>query len=360
MDERMMICYASAFCGRENWLSHKVGQNPYITVADTVVPEAHGSLVLPLLHERIVDQKAVARGAAQLAQVCQKLAVRPLSVWDSEYGCAAFVQATAPVQADKLIRLRTNLRLEGPTKAYRGYGPRPIHGIPFKFQDPATWWAADQTVEYEDGAFGPLRVQVWSGLRFAKALDCWMMVARVECLRQPGTRRKPRILWFAWVGQPPPEHWWNRYARRYPVDHWYRFAKGRLHWTTPRLATPQQADRWSDLMPFLTWEVWLARAWVSDSPLPWQKPQPQLAPGRVCQAMPSLLPTIGTPARVCKTRGIAPGWPSGKPRARRDRHEVVRSQQNQHNQARRKELERHPPPGIKKGRPRKVPLGLPT
>lgn len=330
----------------------------YSTLA--LVPEAEGSWALPLLHERMVDQKAVACGAAQLGRVCQKLLTRPLSVWDSEYGCAAFLQATAQVPADKLIRLRSNLCLEGPTKAYKGHGPRPIHGIPFKFQDPTTWWEPDQIVAYEDAVFGALRVQVWSGLRFLKALDCRMIVARVECLCQPGTRRKPRILWFAWVGQPPPEHWWSSYSRRYPVDHWYRFSKGRLHWTMPRLATPPQADRWSDLMPFLTWEIWLARAWVADCPLPWQKPQLHLAPGRACQSMQSLLPAIGTPARVCKTRGMAPGWPLGKPRAKRPQYEVVRSKQNQFNQARRKELERHPPPGVKKGRPRKHVFGLPA
>ncbi|HEX7976236.1 MAG TPA: type 2 isopentenyl-diphosphate Delta-isomerase, partial [Anaerolineales bacterium] len=41
-----------------------------------------------------------------------------------------------------------------------------------------------------------------------------------------------------------------------------RFAKGRLHWTLPRVATPQQCERWSDLMPLITWELWLARQWV--------------------------------------------------------------------------------------------------
>jgi hypothetical protein len=318
-----------------------------------LVPEQQGSWALPLLHERMVQQTPVECGAQQLEQICAKLTTRPLSLWDSEYGCAAFLKATAQVKADKLIRLRTNLCLEGPTKPYQGHGPHPIHGIPFKFQDPSTWWKPDQMVEDEDPAFGPQRVQIWSGLRFLKALDCRMFVARVECLRHPGTRRKPRILWFAWVGSEPPEHWWTPYRRRYPVDHWYRFAKGRLHWTAPRVATPQQADRWSDLMPLLTWELWFAHALVVDQPLPWQKPQTHLAPGRVCQSMQNLLARIGTPTRVCKTRGIAAGWPLGKPRAKRARFELIRSKQWRINRARKKELELHPPPGPRRGRPKK-------
>jgi len=320
----------------------------YSTLA--LVPEAEGSWALPLLHERILDQKPIEKGAHQLERVCQELPVRPLSLWDAEYGCTAFLLATAKVNADKEIRLRTNLALEGPTKAFTGHGPHPKHGIKFKFQDPATWWEPDQVCEDTDSEFGAVRVQIWLGLRFSKALDCRMRVARIERPQAAGTRRKPKILWLAWVGEEPPEHWWRFYTRRYPIDHWYRFAKGRLHWTLPRFATPQQAERWSQLMPFITWELWLAREIVADTPLPWQKPQTLLAPGRVCQGMQNLLVAIGTPARACKPRGIAPGWPSGKPRRRRPRYEVVRSVQWQHIRAHRQPHKDGEKP--KRGRPK--------
>ena len=51
------------------------------------------------------------------------------------------------------------------------------------------------------------------------------------------------------------------------IDHWYRFAKNRLHWTMPALSTPAQCDRWSDLMPIVTWQLWLARQLVVQRPL---------------------------------------------------------------------------------------------
>lgn len=291
-----------------------------------IAPQPSGSWALPLLHERITDQKPVEKGARQLRQVCEQLKDRPLSLWDSEYGCAAFLLATADVPADKLIRLRTNLCLEGPTKPYRGRGQHPKHGIKFKFKDPDTWWQPDQVCEYEDPQFGHLQVRLWQGLRFKQALDCRMTVALVERTQVPDTRRTPRQLWFGWSGAEPPEHWWNQYTRRYPIDHWYRFAKGRLHWTLPRLATPQQADRWSDLMPFITWELWLARQVIQDHPLPWQKSQTELSPGRACQGMQNILVAIGTPTQVCKSRGKAPGWPMGKKRNPRERYGVVRSE----------------------------------
>jgi hypothetical protein len=295
----------------------------YSTLA--VIPERQGSWALPLLHERIPDQKPVQQGAAQLRQVCAALRERPISVWDSEYGVASFVRETADIAADKLLRLRSNLSLEGPTKPYRGRGRHPKHGIPFKFQDPTTWWAADEVCQEDDPDLGPLVIRIWNGLRFGQALNCPLQVAQIERLIAPGTRRKPKLLWLAWVGAEPPAQWWQLYTRRYAIDHWYRFAKGRLHWTLPRFATPSQAECWSDLMPLVTWELWLARDLVTDQPLPWQKPQPQPAPGRVCQGMGSILAQLGTPVRVCKPRGNAPGWPTGRPRTHRTEQELVRS-----------------------------------
>jgi hypothetical protein len=322
----------------------------YSTLA--IVPETHGSWALPLIHERITNQKPVTVGARQLCQVSQGLDTRPLTLWDSEYGCATFLLATKDAKADKIMRLRTNLCLEGPTKPWKGRGKPPTHGIKFNFLDPSTWWPPDQVIDYVDPEFGLLTVQIWSGLRFSKALDRLMTVAQVERHQAPDTRRKPKILWFAWVGEEPPEHWWGLYTQRYPIDHWYRFAKGRLHWTLPLVATPEQGERWSDLMPFITWELWLARSLVSDHPLPWQKPQSHLSPGRVCQSMQNILVAIGTPTRVCKSRGKSPGWPKGKPRTHRQRYELIRSEQWKAIRARKKAQNDSPKP--KRGRPKKI------
>ncbi|WP_248277902.1 hypothetical protein [Brasilonema sp. UFV-L1] len=88
---------------------------------------------------------------------------------------------------------------------------------------------------------------------------------------------------------PILEEVWQLYLRRFTVDHWYRFLKQRLHWTLPKLSTPKQCERWSDLMPMMTWELWLAHDIVADNPLPWQKSLDNLTPGRVAQAMGSIL-----------------------------------------------------------------------
>lgn len=75
---------------------------------------------------------------------------------------------------------------------------------------------------------------------------------------------------------PCLEQTWRCYLRRFAVDHWNRFAGQRLYWTLPHFSTTELVERWSDLMPLLSWQLWLAREIVEDNPLPWQKQQTDL------------------------------------------------------------------------------------
>ncbi|MDG3492969.1 hypothetical protein FEV09_00180 [Pseudanabaena catenata USMAC16] len=90
------------------------------------------------------------------------------------------------------------------------------------------------------------------------------------------------------------------------------------------LLTPQQALRWSDLMPLLSWQLWLARQLVIDSPLPWQKPQTNLSFGRVAQGFAALLVRIGSPACSPKPRGKSLGWKSGRKRSPFPRFPIIK------------------------------------
>lgn len=296
------------------------------------VPEEQGSWALPLLHERITSQETpLDKASEHLRKVQNLLPKRTISLWDAEYGCAPFLLATADIPSDKIIRQRSNLRLFGPPPAYKGKGRPAVHGAKFKFKDPTTWWQPAEDFELEDPNLGKVHVQIWNDLHFRKAAQCPFRVVRLERLESKGSRRFPKVIWLAWVGEPPPDPitWWQRYFRRYPVEHWYRFAKQRLHWTLPMFSTPEQGERWSDLMPLITWELWLARPIGVDKPLPWQKKQLEMSPGRVCQGWDDIFDVIGTPAQVPKHRGKAPGWPKGQPRKRRPRFGVVKRTQEQ-------------------------------
>ena len=59
---------------------------------------------------------------------------------------------------------------------------------------------------------------------------------RVEGLQPKGRRRQFNPLWLAWVGAHPLSlaELWPKYLRRFALEHGYRFAKQRLHWTYHR------------------------------------------------------------------------------------------------------------------------------
>ena len=281
----------------------------YSTLA--FIPEVQGSWALPLRHDRITSwENPIDIAVWQLKQVCPHLPIRAISCLDIEYGCAPFIIKTADIKVDKIIRLRSNLCLWTAPPPYCGRGRRRIHGHKFKLLEESTWSEAAQTIELEDIKLGRLKIRLWHNLHLRKSPLHPMSVLLVERLNEDGSKRITKPMWLAFTGEsmPPCTEILQFYLRRFGVDHWYRFAKQRLHWTLPKLSTPEQSDRWSDLMPLITWQLWLARDIVKDNPLPWQKTVPKLTPGRVAQSIGGILAVIHTPAKPAKPRGKSPGW----------------------------------------------------
>ena len=301
-----------------------IGQG-YSTIA--WIPEHSGSWALPLRHERITSwENPISKAAWQIKQACKYLPLRPIILLDSEYGNASLLNQTAQIEADFLMRIRSNRCLYSAPPAYTGKGRPRKHGQKFKLNDSSTWWEATEMVEVEDSRFGQLRVRMWQDLHFSGSASIAMQLILVERILPEQSRSKSQPLWLVWVGQemPPLAEIWRQYLRRFAVDHWYRFAKNRLHWTVPQLSTPAQCDRWSDLMPIVTWQLWLARNLVAGRPLPWQKSLVKLTPGRVAQSFGSILALLGTPARAPKVRGKSDGWIKGKKRQSSIRYPVVK------------------------------------
>jgi hypothetical protein len=293
------------------------------------IPEESGSWALPLRHERITSfENPLSKAAFQLRQACQQLEVRPLSLWDSEYGCASFLKLTADIEADKMMRLRPNRCLWAAPPTYEKKGRPRKHGDKFKLSEPDTWSIPVETIEIDDPVWGKIEIKHWTGLHFQETADIPMDIVLIQRKGKNLNADAAKAIWLACLIEEMPllAEIWPLYQRRFAIDHWNRFAKQRLHWTLPKLSTPQQGQRWSDLMPLLTWQLWLARERVQDNPLPWQKSQAmgQLTPGRVAQSFPAVLVAIGSPAPEPKPRGKSSGWPKGKKRQQKIRYPVVK------------------------------------
>ncbi|MDQ3921695.1 MAG: hypothetical protein M3248_05005 [Actinomycetota bacterium] len=76
-----------------------------------------------------------------------------------------------------------------------------------------------------------------------------LVLVEVERLPRGERRRKPRVMWLWWHAPegiaPDLQLIWRAYARRFEVEHTFRFLKQTLGWSTPRVRHPAQADRWT-------------------------------------------------------------------------------------------------------------------
>lgn len=181
-------------------------------------------------------------------------------------------------------------------------------------------------VEVDDPDFGRVRVKRWSHFHFRTSPTRDMEIVCVEIIVPRKRRRAFKPLWLAWLGLSMPnlDDLWRQYLRRFNIEHWYRFAKQRLYWTEPLITSLPAAERWTDLVVLMSWQLWLARAECIDSPLPWQSPQQALSPGRVAQAFPTIMAAIGTPAKAPKLRGKSPGRAKGHSQPSRIRFPTVK------------------------------------
>jgi hypothetical protein len=217
---------------------------------------------------------------------------------------------------------------------------RARHGARFCCADASSWPVPDAAVEVTDDVYGDVTVAAWHQLHpkqrtYREPGGALSIVEgtliRLHVSRLPGRRdREPKTVWLWWPGDDPSgldlDRIWRAYLRGFDIEHTFRFAKQTLGWTTPKLRTPEQADRWTWLIAAAFTQLRLARPLVSDHRLPWQPHQPAHAftPGRVRQGFAHLLPRIGTPASHPKPTRPGPGRPKGSRSTPAQRHPAIK------------------------------------
>jgi hypothetical protein len=251
----------------------------------------------------------------------------PLFVFDAGYDPLQLAVALDDTAAAILVRLRRGRCFYADPPAYGGVGRPRRHGRKFVCDDPRSWPAPTDAWIEQDAQYGSVRVRAWAGLhakpgqssarplRAPKPVRPGTLIL-VEVSRLPGRTQKPQVLWLWWhgPGQPDLAIIWRAYVRRFDLEHTFRFVKQILNWTVPRVRTPEQADRWTWLVIAVYTQLRLARSFVCDRRLPWERPLPvdALTPYRVRRAFPQLLLRLGTPATPPKPCGRSPGRPKGR------------------------------------------------
>jgi hypothetical protein len=260
----------------------------------------------------------------------------PLFVFDAGYDPETLARALGELDGQQvavLVRLRSG-RCFYEDVPLRAPGERPVgrprrHGRKFACDDERTWWAPDGEHAEQHAQFGAVRVRAWAGVhartqnhprrganRTKPTLSGTLVLVEVE--RLPRRTHLPKRLWLWWrgPGQPDLAVLWRAYVHRFDLEHTYRFAKQTLNWVTPRVRTPEQADRWTWLVVLAYTQLRLARRAVEDCHLPWERGQrparAALTPNRVRQAFPQVLLALGTPANAPKPWGPSPGRPLGR------------------------------------------------
>jgi DDE superfamily endonuclease len=280
-----------------------------------LLPEQPSSWTAVLDQQRIrSDQTSVEVAAAQLRQLAPLLGCRPIVATDRWYSCAPFLLATEGLPFDKLLRLKRKRVLYRAAPAPTGKRGAPRKdGERFQCGNPSTYGEASGSWQGSDANGHPVEITWWTGLHLPKARHLEVTVIRVLRHRATDQPRDPRESWFLWDGPSDacvPEVALG-YRRRYSHEHGYRFEKQDLLWTQPRLRTPAQFERWSQVVAIVHNHLVLARPQVQASLRPWETSQRPASPQQVRRAMATIVAQLGTPARSPKPRGKSPGRPKG-------------------------------------------------
>jgi DDE superfamily endonuclease len=254
----------------------------------------------------------------------------PLFAFDAGFDPVQLTVGLSDLEVQVVVRIRDDRKFFTPAPprrpGQRGRSRR--HGDRFSCADPATWPPPDAAHVCHDIQYGRVYVQAWHRLhphqRTYRDPGGAMTIVeasiiRVQVSRLPGRRnRQPKILWLWWSGPDPAaldlDRVWRAYVRRFDIEHTIRFARQVLGATTPKVRTPEQADRWTWLILAALTQLRLARSLVADHRLPWQPPlaADKMTPGRVRAGFAQLLPRINNPASWPKPSPPGPGRPKGR------------------------------------------------
>jgi hypothetical protein len=293
-----------------------------------VLPQPVSSWTYVLDHQRVAStESAVTVGAAQLTALLPLLPQRPLGLLDRHYSRAPWLLATCDLAFDQFIRARRDQVLYRPAPPRTGRSGRPrCDGERFQGCDPTTHGTPDGTWSGTDVDDRPISLTCWHNLHIRKARSVTITVVRVSRAAAADTKRDPRESWFWWIGEalPPLAEVASFYPHRFGQEHGYRVDKQQLLWDAARVRTPEQIQRWTDVVAMVRNQLVLARPLVTAARRPWESRTRPASPQQVRRALGPILGQLGTPAPAPQRRGNAPGRAPGATVTPAERHPVIR------------------------------------
>lgn len=216
------------------------------------------------------------------------------------------------------------------------------YGVAFDLKDASTWGPPDETAEttFTTKRRRTHRVQLqgWHNLLMRGKQNLPMQhspftLIRAVVVDERGLPVFQRALWLIVLGERRSElslqDAWESYRQRYDLEHYFRFGKQRLLMDTYQTPEVEHEENWLTLVQLATVQLWLARD-LAGAPLrPWERYLPPrvssvAAPSQVQRDWECIIRLIGTPARLPKRRGNAPGRAKGVCPERRPRRPVIK------------------------------------
>ena len=244
---------------------------PGLVISSVVLlPNEPGQGTFVLDTRRVTSQDlATGVAARQLHEVVFlliKKGVRPIILGDRWYACAPFLRGMVAVPASCLLRVKCNRVFSRPAPPRQpGQRGRPrLDGARFQCCDPTTHGQPDATWEGTDAKGRRIEVQCWKRLHLRQAREIELSVIQVIRHGAEGSARDPSVSWFVWKGDEPAPlaEISPTYRLRYSQEHGYRLDKQVLLWDKPRFRTPEQTERWTQVVACVHNQLVLARPLV--------------------------------------------------------------------------------------------------
>jgi hypothetical protein len=122
---------------------------------------------------------------------------------------------------------------------------------------------------------------------------------------------------------------YQAYRQRFDLEHLLRFGKQRLLMGTFQTPEAEHEENWIQLTLLAYIQLWLAKGLAQHLPRPWERYLEQnlntnISPSGVQRDFTRIITSIGTPAKVPKTRGYSSGRAKGTSLNPRTRHQVIK------------------------------------